>query len=87
MSTTFKFPEYRKYPNNKHFFRIISLTEFEEISIMGTHYSIHHKIASILPDRNFILDMLNYHEGHFMESSEGEYEAILLYCGETLTKF
>ena len=59
MSDTLLFPQYRKYKNNKHFFKIVSHTEFEEISFIGNKKIIHTTVAKILPDRNFIADLLN----------------------------
>lgn len=53
------FPQYRKYKNNKHFFKIISHEVFEEISFIGNKPIIHTITAKILPDRNFIADLLN----------------------------
>ena len=32
---TEKFPAFRKYSNNKNFFKIINLNEFIEISVIG----------------------------------------------------
>jgi hypothetical protein len=53
------FPTYRKYKNNKHFFKIYSENEFDEISFIGTKTIITKHHAKILPDRNFIYDLLN----------------------------
>ncbi len=53
------FPQYRKYKNNKHFFKIMSDHEFEEISFIGKKKLISTTIAKILPDRNLIADLLN----------------------------
>ncbi len=53
------FPTYRKYKNNKHFFKIISESEFDEISFIGSKAIVTKHIAKILPDRNFISDLLN----------------------------
>lgn len=53
------FPQYRKYKNNKHFFKILSQEAFEEISFIGSKMIVHTTIAKILPDRNFIDDLLN----------------------------
>lgn len=73
-----KFPVYRKYKNNKHFFKIISNEEFDEISFIGTKpILINHK-AKILPDRNFIQDLLQ-DVGIICEpSTPQEYEAQLI---------
>lgn len=87
MSGTFEFPQYRKYPNEKHFFKIISKDEFEEIAVMGSHYSIHHKVAKILPDRNLILDMLTHFGDHYLLSEEKEYEAVKTFCRNNLQEF
>lgn len=52
-----QFPLYRKYKNEKHFFKINSPDEFEEIQLIGNR-TIHTKhTAKILPDRNFIYDL------------------------------
>ena len=53
------FPTYRKYNNNKNFFKIISQSEFDEISFIGNKVMVTKHIAKILPDRNFIFDLLN----------------------------
>lgn len=53
------FPQYRKYKNNKHFFKIISNSEFDEIHFIGTRTIITKHYAKILPDRNLIHDLLH----------------------------
>ena len=55
------FPQHRKYKNNKHFFRIFSLEEFEEISFIGAKKIVTRHKVNILPDRNFIQDLLYDH--------------------------
>ena len=54
----FTFPQYRKYSNNLNYFKIISLTEFEENSFIGKKAFVKKHSATILPDRNFINDLL-----------------------------
>lgn len=81
MSDTF--PLYRKYPNEKSFFRITASDAFDELKIMGSRYMIYHVKASILPDRNFIADMINFEGGHWLECSEEEYIATEKECRET----
>jgi hypothetical protein len=77
MMVKMKFPQYRKYSNNKHFFKIISETEFEEISFIGNKIIHQNHIAKILPDRNFINDLL-IDIGNFCElSNEEEYKSYL----------
>lgn len=53
------FPQYRKYKNNRHFFKITGTTEFEEISFIGTKKLVTRHTAKILPDRNLIHDLLH----------------------------
>ena len=53
-----EYPQFRKYPNNKSFFKVFSADEFEEIQVLGNHYFVTQVKARILPDRNFIADMI-----------------------------
>ncbi len=66
-----EFPVYRKYKNNKHFFKLISANEFEELSFIGKKLIITPHKATILPDRNFMFDLLN-DIGHTCELSTAE---------------
>lgn len=71
------FPAYRKYKNNKHFFKIINENEFDEISFIGSKVLVQKHIAKILPDRNFISDLL-HDVGNACElSNPEEYESYL----------
>lgn len=71
------FPQYRKYKNNKHFFKIINESEFDEISFIGERASVAKHVAKILPDRNFISDLL-HDVGNTCElSTEEEYNRYL----------
>jgi hypothetical protein len=68
------FPTYRKYKNNKNYFKIISNNEFDEISFIGSKAIVTKHIAKIFPDRNFIYDLL-HDVGNTSElSSEEEFE-------------
>lgn len=72
------FPQYRKYRNNKHFFKIISETEFDEVSFIGSKIMIANHVATIFPDKMFIQDLL-FDVGKTSEiSSQKEYEDVLL---------
>lgn len=75
-----EFPVYRKYPNEKHFFRIRSETAFDELFIMGSRYGLYEKEAKTYPDRIFIQDMLEMKDGNWAESSEEEFENALATC-------
>ncbi len=68
------YPQYRKYSNNKSFFKILSPSNFEEIQVLGTKKSLHKFEAKILPDRNFIYDLtFDYHK-HWEICDQLEYE-------------
>lgn len=56
---TEEFPVYRKYTNNKNYFKIISTSEFIEISVVGKQVVIKKIEAKIYPDKLFILDLIN----------------------------
>lgn len=71
------FPVYRKYKNNKNFFKIISENEFDEISFVGTKVIVTNHLTKILPDRNLIADLL--YDSNFAEpSSQKEYESYFI---------
>ena len=57
-------------------FKIISKTEFEEVKFLKDKAEIHYFKATILPDFNFILDMINDFETYWEISSEKEFETI-----------
>ena len=71
------FPAYRKYKNNRHFFKITSHSEFEEISFIGKKPLVTKHTAKILPDRNLIADLLNDIGGTAELSTKEEYESYL----------
>jgi len=67
------FPVYLKFNNDKHFFKILSQTEFEEITVIGAKYDVFLFKAEIYPDKVRIQDMLK-NENKFWESiTEAEY--------------
>ncbi|MBL4651647.1 MAG: hypothetical protein JKY53_02125 [Flavobacteriales bacterium] len=70
------FPVYRKYTNNKVFFKILSFREFEELTIGASGVSRQVIKAKIHPDRVRIQDMLSNHGGYWVESSEDEWNQV-----------
>jgi hypothetical protein len=72
-----KFPTYRKYKNNQRFFKIISLNEFEEVSILGSFYGISKLTAKTLPERNLITDLIAEDSPYTDVISALEYESKL----------
>ncbi len=71
-----KFPVYRKYPNNHSFFKILDNDHFIEFKLTGQRVEKHLFEAKILPDRNFIQDMLSMHNGHWVEATKEAFEQL-----------
>lgn len=86
MSEEVKFPIYRKYHGDRTFFKVTSYTTFEELNIIGKYYRLEHFHARILPDRNYIMDMIENRESNWEISSEKEFEYWKAYCPENLQK-
>jgi hypothetical protein len=74
MQRDWQFPIYRKYPNNRSFFKIISLERFEELTLMGSKVVRHNIVAKIHPDRVLIVDMLEMLDRMWLESNAAEFE-------------
>lgn len=70
------YPQYRKYPNNKSFYKIISPNKFEEIQKLGNKFKIYFFEAKILPDKNYIYDLTFNYKEHWETFSSEEYENI-----------
>ena len=71
-----EFPQYRKYAHNKTFFKISSFNEFEEIQIQGNGIKKYTFKAKILPDRNYISDLVYNKDKNWIEIEEKEYNKI-----------
>ena len=84
--TNINYPVYRKYPHGKTFFKIISQSEFEELQIIGNHYSIITLTAKILPERNYIYDLTFDYQGHWEVIDEQEYITAKENCIKNLKK-
>ena len=57
------FPVYRKYKNNKSYFKIMNPRLFEEIQIVGSKKIIKRTEAKLFPEMLFVSDLvLNYSE-------------------------
>ena len=76
MKKELEFPIYRKYSNNHAYFKVISKDFFEEVKKAPKGYSLHTFEVKILPDRNFINDLIANLELHWIEITEGEYEGV-----------
>ena len=80
MAQEIKYPVYRKYKNEKSFFKIISETEFEEVKLETGNYTFHHFSVQILPDRNLIHDLTFDFKRHCDEIGEKEYLEVKAKC-------
>ncbi|MFP5471022.1 MAG: hypothetical protein ACLGGV_05455 [Bacteroidia bacterium] len=67
------FPQYRKYPDNRAFFKILSDTEFEELSFIGTKQIIQKIVAKTYTERLYISDMISNVDGIYHSILEAEY--------------
>jgi hypothetical protein len=74
------FPLYRKYHNNKSFFKVLNDQEFEEIQILGKKCFVYKFRARILPDRYLIKDMIELEGGRWLEISPEEYNEVSQGC-------
>lgn len=73
MTDILEFPQYRKYKNGKSVFKISSPSTFTEIQVIGSNAIVHTVEAKILPDRNYINDMLYAYEANWDEITAIEY--------------
>jgi hypothetical protein len=58
------------------YYKIISPLIFEEIKVLGDKKTLHVFEAKILPDRNYIYDLIYNYEKYWIESTQEEYESI-----------
>jgi hypothetical protein len=70
------YPQYRKYKNEKGYFKIISADEWEEIQIIGSKIVVSSFKVNIFPDRIFINDLTFDYENNWALIKEAEYEKV-----------
>jgi hypothetical protein len=70
------FPVYRKYKNNKSYFKIINPFLFEEIQIIGSKKFRKVHEAKQFPERNFIYELLVNFSEMADEIGEWEYNSV-----------
>jgi hypothetical protein len=80
------FPVYRKYADNSAYFEIVSQTEFRELKRIGRFYELHHIHARILPERNYLSDLISNSDGYYVESHRAEFEKELKWCADNLQR-
>jgi hypothetical protein len=82
----YDFPIYRKYVNDKSFFRINSKENFDELILIGSFYIFRNQQAQILPEFVMIVDMIENANNHWLKISEEEFNEKLAYCQKELNE-
>jgi hypothetical protein len=82
-----EFPQFRKYINQETYFRINSFDSFDELKIVGKMFMLNSFKASILPDRNFISDLLSNEFSNCEVIPAEHFEERLTYCQKELQQF
>jgi hypothetical protein len=77
MENNVSYPQYRKYLNNKAYFKIISDKEWEEKQLMGSKVIINRFKVNIMPDRNYLYDMTFDYQNNWMKIDQTEYDSIV----------
>ena len=72
-----QFPIYRKYSNNKVFFKVISNEAFDEITLIGDKSVLQHIKAITYAEKLYIMDMIEMRENSWIESNQSEFEIYL----------
>ncbi len=72
-----EFPQFRKYKNNLSYFKIHSFESFTEWKLNGTKLEEIKIEAKILPDRNYINDMLTNYEPYWDVIDEEVFSSFL----------
>ncbi|MCC7303295.1 MAG: hypothetical protein IT233_11695 [Bacteroidia bacterium] len=67
------YPCYRKYKNGTSWFRINGPDDFEEVKIIGGKYFRFRFEAKILPDRNFVSDLIHHYHEYWDICTEEEF--------------
>lgn len=72
-----EFPQYRRYKNHQSYFKILSSDKFEEYKCMGKKVEKFSFKAKILPDRNYLQDLLFNYEDYWESIDEQEFNDFL----------
>lgn len=80
-----EFPVFRKYSNNKSYFKIDNPSKLTEVQRIGKYYVIHSLEAKILPERILIQDLIGLNSIGVETVDQEEYELFLEYCKKELT--
>lgn len=78
---TIIFPVYRKYKNNKSYFKISDKENFQEIKVIGSRYFVSNIKAKLYPEKMFILSLLSVEEAVADPIEAAEYDDIASKAG------
>jgi hypothetical protein len=70
------FPVYRKYKNNKSYFKIINPRLFEEIQVIGSRNKVKQIEVKIYPEMSFLRDLILNYGKMADEITKEEYELV-----------
>lgn len=73
-----EYPQYRKYKNNLSYFKIDGPDSFTEWKKSVDHWERFDIKAKILPDRNYIQDMLVDFELYWDKLTQAQFEEFLI---------
>lgn len=77
VDTKHDFPIYRKYEGDFSFFKITTENQFIELKKMAGFVTKYEMNAKILPDFQFITDMIEKHNNHWIDSTAEEFNAVM----------
>lgn len=73
-----EFPIYRKYNGIDVWFKILSPTQFIEYKRMGSKLLTEHITATIFPEKQFIRDMITFHDNRWIETNKEDLDSFLV---------
>ena len=73
-----EFPIYRKYNGIDVWFKILSPTQFIEYKRMGSRLLTDHITAKIFPEKQFIQDMISFHDNRWIEVKQVDLTTFIL---------
>jgi len=74
------FPIFLKYKQHATYFKINALNSFDELRILGNYFNLTTHVATILPDRVFIADLLEDKGQRLEPITKHEFEDVLELC-------
>jgi hypothetical protein len=84
MAEQVTYPVYRKYPHGNTWFKVVSDGEFDELQVLGQKFSVMRHTAKILPDFNYIGDLVFNYEPYWVAVTEAEWGEKLAWCEANL---